>query len=159
MRRFGNFVGFAVCVGMLGFAYYLQFVRHLVPCPLCIFERIATAVVAVIFLLAFLQHPRKWGRFVYLFLIVVFTAVGVGISARHLWIQHLPPGQIPVCGGATLNMMIQHLPPGEVIRQVLTGSGECHKINWTFWGLSLPGWVLVAFVLLGLGGTWANSRR
>ncbi len=38
--RQGNLLGFAACAGLLGYAYYAQFVLHLEPCPLCIFQRV-----------------------------------------------------------------------------------------------------------------------
>ena len=38
--RRGNLLGFLVCVCLLGYAYYAQYVMHLEPCPLCIFQRI-----------------------------------------------------------------------------------------------------------------------
>ena len=33
---------------------------------------------------------------------------------------------------------------------MLTGSGDCGTIDWTFLGLSMPAWSLVWFVILGL---------
>jgi disulfide bond formation protein DsbB len=39
---------------------------------------------------------------------------------------------------------------------VFTGSGECHAVNWTFLGLSMPAWVLIWFVLLGSLIVYAN---
>jgi disulfide bond formation protein DsbB len=47
----------------------------------------------------------------------------------------------------------------DVIRKVLTGSGECARINWTFLGLSMPGWVLLAAAGLGLYGLYVNRGR
>ena len=44
------------------------------------------------------------------------------------------------------------MPATGVLREVLTGSGECANVDWTFLGLSMPGWSLVWFVLLG---AWA----
>jgi disulfide bond formation protein DsbB len=41
---------------------------------------------------------------------------------------------------------------------VLTGGGECAKIDWSLLGLSMPGWVLVAVVLLAVAGILANWR-
>ena len=43
--------------------------------------------------------------------------------------------------------------------KVLTGSGECAKINWRLLGLSMPAWVLIAAAVLGVFGVWANTRR
>ncbi len=53
-------------------------------------------------------------------------------------------------------------PISEVVRKVLTGSGECAKIEWTFLGLSMPGWVLICVALLGVLGVlvnWPARRR
>jgi disulfide bond formation protein DsbB len=36
----------------------------------------------------------------------------------------------------------------ETIKLMLSGSGECAEVNWTFWGVSMPGWTLVAFLML-----------
>ena len=33
------------------------------------------------------------------------------------------------------------MPVTEVVTKVLTGSGECGKVDWTFLGLSMPWWV------------------
>lgn len=157
IRRLTNLAGFLIAAGLLGFGYYLQFVRGMLPCPMCIFERIAIAALGLVFLVAFLHHPRKWGRFVYAVLIVLVAAVGIFVSARHVYIQH-HPGEVMSCGGASLNDMIRHLPALEVVRQVLHGSGECAHVD-TLFGVTLPLWVLIWMVILGIGGVWGNSRR
>jgi disulfide bond formation protein DsbB len=46
-----------------------------------------------------------------------------------------------------------------VVRKVLTGGGECAKIDWSFLGLSMPAWVLAALCMLAAWGLWANLRR
>jgi len=47
----------------------------------------------------------------------------------------------------------------EVVRKVMTGGGECGVIDWTFLGLSMPQWVLIAASALGLLGIWNNASR
>jgi disulfide bond formation protein DsbB len=44
----------------------------------------------------------------------------------------------------------------EVVRKVMTGGGECGVIDWTFLGISMPGWVLICAVALGLAGILNN---
>jgi protein dithiol:quinone oxidoreductase len=44
----------------------------------------------------------------------------------------------------------------EVVRRVMTGGGECGVIDWTLLGISMPGWVLIAAVSLGLMGILNN---
>ena len=72
-----------------------------------------------------------------------------------MWIQHLPEDQVPSCG-AGLGFLLQEFPVAEVIRKVLTGSGECHAVNWSFLTLAMPTWVLIAAGALGALGVYAN---
>jgi len=73
-------------------------------------------------------------------------------------VQSLPPGTLPSCG-APLAMMLRFMPVTEVVRRVLSGSGECAEVNWRFLGLAMPAWVLIWALLLGGVGAFANLRR
>ncbi len=152
-----NLAGFLICLGLLGFAGYAQFGLHLDPCPLCIFQRIGIATLGVVFLIAALHHPRRWGAAVYAVLIALAALATVGVAARQIYLQHLPPGAAPSCG-APLSVMIRFLPLTSVIRKVLTGSGECAVVDWRFLGLAMPTWVLLWAAALGLGGVLVNAR-
>jgi disulfide bond formation protein DsbB len=79
------------------------------------------------------------------------------VAGRHVYIQSLPEGSVPACG-ATLDYMLEVFPLLTVVRKVLTGGGECAKIDWSFLGLSMPAWVLVAVVALGVLGI-SNQLR
>ena len=157
-RRRINFAGFLLCFGLLAYALYSQFHLGLDPCPLCIFQRIGIAALGVVFLIAALHNPRGWGARVYAVLMAIAALATVGVAARQLYIQHLPPGAIPSCG-APLSMMLKWMPLTTVIRRVLTGSGECGVVNWTFLGLAMPAWVLIWAAFLGTAGVIANGRR
>ena len=160
MRRGLNFLGLALCLALLAYAWYAQALLHLEPCPLCVFQRVGVAAAALLFLLAALHNPRRWGAPVYGGLLVAAALATMAVAARHLWIQHLPEGTVPACG-ATLSYMLEVFPVADVIRKVLSGSGECARITWSFLGLSMPGWVLLAAAALGGLGAYANfsSRR
>ena len=158
MQRGLNGLGLLVCALLLGYAYYAQTVLGLEPCPLCIFQRVGVAAMAVIFAIAALHNPKGKGAYVYGVLLVLAAFVTMGVASRHLWIQHLPEGAVPACG-ATLSYLMQIFPLTDVIRKVLTGSGECAKISWTLLGLSMPGWVLLAAAALGAYGFYANRPR
>lgn len=156
-RRRINFAGFLICVGLIAYALYAQFHLGLDPCPLCIFQRIGIAALGVFFLIAALHNPHRWGARVYAVLLAILALVTVGVAARQLYLQHLPPGAIPACG-APLSMMLKWMPITAVIRKVLTGSGECGIVNWTFLGLAMPAWVLICAAFLGGAGVIANFR-
>jgi disulfide bond formation protein DsbB len=81
----------------------------------------------------------------------------VGVAVRHLYVQSLPPGTIPSCG-APLDVLLQFTPVTEVIRKVLTGSGECGEVNWKFLGLAMPAWVVICALGLGIAGVATNLR-
>ena len=89
-------------------------------------------------------------------LIALAALATVGVAARHLYIQSLPPDSVPACG-ASLDFMLKVFPLPRCIVKVLTGSGECAKVNWRLFGLSMPGWVLIAAVCLGALGTLGQS--
>jgi disulfide bond formation protein DsbB len=157
-RRSGYLLGFAACVALLAYAFYVQFVLKIEPCPLCIFQRIGIVAIGAIFLLAGLHAPRGWGARVYGGLIAVAALATIGIAARHIYIQHLPEGSVPACG-AGLDYLFKVFPVVDVIRKVLTGSGECAKITWTFLSLSMPAWVLLVAAALGGWGLRVSVRR
>ncbi len=156
-RRPLNALCFLVCACGLGYAYYAQFVQGFEPCPLCIFQRLALMAVGLVFLAAAIHNPRGWGAKAYGVLIDLTATVGVGIAARHVWLQHLPLEEAPRCG-PSLEYMLQAFPLGETLREVLTGSGECAKVDWSLLGLSMPTWNLLLFLGLGTVGLLANWR-
>ena len=156
--RQGNLLGFAACAGLLAYAYYAQMVLHLEPCPLCIFQRVGVFTLGVVFLIAAAHDPVGWGRRVYAALLGAAALAVIGVAVRHLYIQSLPEGSIPACG-ASLDFMLKVFSLSEVLVKVLTGSGECAKVTWSFLGLAMPAWVLIAALALGAYGLWINLRR
>jgi Disulfide bond formation protein DsbB len=152
-RRLGNGLGFLACAGLIAYALYAEHVLGLAPCPLCIFQRVAVIAIGVVFLVATLHNPARIGARIYGALVTLAALAGIGIAARHVWIQAQPPGTVAACG-ADLDYMMEILPLKEVVAKVLTGSGECGNIDWTLLGLSMPWWVL--FALVGLMG-WGSS--
>ncbi|HEY2683481.1 MAG TPA: disulfide bond formation protein B [Steroidobacteraceae bacterium] len=156
--RSGNILGFLACAALLGYAYYAQYVMHLEPCPLCIFQRIGVFALGVAFLLGAIANAKSKGRYVIACLVGLAALVTVGIAGKHVYIQSLPAGSVPSCG-ASLDFMMKIFSVSEVIKKVLSGSGECAQITWRLLGLSMPGWVLIAAAFLGAFGLWVNLRR
>jgi disulfide bond formation protein DsbB len=154
-RRTGNLIGLAACVALLSYALYAQYGLHLEPCPLCILQRVAVMAVGALFLLAFLHDPGDRGARVYGTLIDLVALAGILVAARQIWIIAQPPGSVAECG-ASLDYMMDVLPLHEVLGKVLSGSGECAKVDWTFLGLNMPTWVLMALLAVGLWGLWVN---
>lgn len=154
-RRTGNLLGFLACAGLLGFAYYAQFGLGLEPCPLCILQRVAVLAVGLLFVAALMHNPGDRGARVYGVLIDLAALAGILVAARQIWIINQPAGSVAECG-ASLDYMMAVLPLHEVLAKVLTGSGECAKVDWTFLGLNMPTWVLMSLVVVGSWGMAVN---
>lgn len=148
----------ACCAGLLGFAFYQQYRAFLDPCPLCIFQRLGFMWIGAVALLAVLHGPGRSGARAYAVLAALGAAVGAAIAGRHVWLQTLPPEQVPECGPG-LNYMLEHFPLTEVLSTVFFGSGSCAEVHWKFLGLSMPGWTLVWFLALGIGTLYMTFRK
>ena len=146
-RRAGFVLGAVVCAALMGFALYAQYGLGLEPCPLCVFQRIAVIACGVVFAVAAIHDPGRAGAIVYSLAGFVIAGAGALVSVRHVWLQSLPPSEVPACGPG-LNYMLETLPFAEVLSKVFLGSGECAAADWVFLGLSMPAWMLVWFVAI-----------
>jgi disulfide bond formation protein DsbB len=151
-------IGAVVCIALLGYAYYLQYVKGLEPCPLCMVQRFFFYAVMAFFILAALHGPRRRGATVYANLITLFAAGGAAAAGRQVWLQHLPPDKVPQCG-PDLFFMLENFPLSRTWEKLFYGTGECAKVDWTFLGLSIAGWSLVWFIALALFAWVAAQRR
>lgn len=134
-------VAIAAC---FAFALYTQYVGGLTPCPLCMSQRVFYVLTAVIALVAALhgRNERIYGA-----LCALSALAGAGVAGRQVWLQHLPPDQVPACG-PSLDYMLQTLPFGQVLTQMLKGDGNCALVDWRLWGLSMAEWSLLCFLAL-----------
>ena len=139
----------AACVAMLAFGLYLQHVVGLEPCPMCIVQRYALVLVALIAgITAMLRGRGAW-----MFgsaLMVLVSGFGAFVAARQSWLQWYPP-EIASCGRDFYGM-IETFPLKRAIPMIFKGSGDCTKIDWTFLGGSIANWSFVWFVFFALVG-------
>lgn len=154
-------LGFLACLGLMAYALYAQYVLGLDPCPLCILQRVAVIGTGVVFLIAGLHAPVGIGRWTYAGLAALVAAIGAGVAGRHVWLQSLPPDQVPACGPG-YDYLMEAFPLDKALGMIFTGSGECADVDWQFLGLSMPWWTLIAFaglVLWALLAAAAARRR
>ena len=143
---------------MMAYALYAEHVLYLMPCPLCIFERVAVISLGIVFLIAALHNPDGSRLKVYTGLVALAAGAGAGVAGWHVRLQNLPADEVPSCGPG-LNYMLDAFPLSEALKMVFYGSGECASIEWELLGLSMPAWVLIALVVVGTFGIWNNLRR
>ena len=137
----------AVCVAMLAFGLYLQHVVGLEPCPMCIVQRYALVLVAVVTgVTAFFS--TKWMIMAGSAKTMLFAGFGAFVAARQSFLQWYPP-EVVSCGRDFYGM-IETFPLQRVIPMIFKGSGDCTKIDWTFLGLSIANWSFLCFAGIAL---------
>jgi disulfide bond formation protein DsbB len=143
---------------MLFARLYLQEVLDLAACPLCMTQRVFVVLWGVFALIAVLHNPRGWGLRVYGILCALAAIAGGAVAARHVWLQHLPPDQVPACG-PSLEYMLETLPFSETLSIVMMGDGNCAETMWTFLGLSIPEQTLALFAVATAICLWQAFRK
>jgi disulfide bond formation protein DsbB len=153
--RVGAALGALACALLLGYGYYLQYGKGLEPCPLCLLQRGFFYAVLAVFAVAAI-HGR--GKIVYASLAALLAAGGIAAAGRQVWLQHLPPDQVPQCG-PDLFFMLENFPLSRTLKTLISGTGECAVVDWTFLGLSIAEWSLAWFVALFCYALWLAFRR
>ena len=151
-------IGAVVCALLLAYGFFLQYVQGLEPCPLCLVQRGFFFAVLGVFVIAALHAPGRRGTMVYSGLAALFALGGAAAAGRQVWLQHLPADKVPQCG-PDLYFMLENFPLSRVWKTLLSGTGECAAVDWTFLGLSIAGWSLVWFAVLVVYAIWMASQR
>jgi protein dithiol:quinone oxidoreductase len=151
--------GFLICAVLLAYAFYEQFQMGVEPCPMCIFQRLAFIAMGIAFLIGGLHAPGTRGRRVYAVLVAVGAVIGIGVAINHLRMQFTPHDPMMAGCGPGLSYLLDSFPLTDALKKAFTGSGDCGEINWTFLGITMPGWTLIWYVILGAGAVWAGFRR
>ena len=132
----------------MAFAFYLQYVEGLEPCPLCQFQRACVIGMGLVFLVAGYHNPGRTGATVYALLQLVIGGAGVGLRNASGMAAVAAEGPGPFLRHGHSNYMLENLPFIDVLKKVFEGSGECAEKGWEFLGLSIAGWTLVFFIAM-----------
>ena len=137
-----------ICVSSLLIAkFYFEDYLGLVPCYLCITQRAFIAMAGLLFFIWAAHNPKRLGARIYALLVLAATSAGAYFSLKQLYLQSLPEEQVPQCG-PPVDYLFETFSKFEVIAMLLRGDGNCAKIQWEFLSITMPGWVLLIFIVL-----------
>jgi disulfide bond formation protein DsbB len=122
---------------MIVAALWIQLTYQLEPCPLCITQRIIFIVLGLLFVFFVWLPLNFFVRIIYLLAIGITSIVGLIFSARHVLIQQKYI-TVPAECGIDLDYMFENFPLMEAFNLLFQGTGDCSRVDWTFYGLSLP---------------------
>jgi disulfide bond formation protein DsbB len=141
------------CGLLLAFGFYLQYGQGLQPCPLCLVQRGFFMAVMAVCVLAALHRPGRLGTVIYALAAAAFSLGGAAVAGRQVWLQHLPPDKVPQCG-PDLFFMVENFPLARTLKTLVSGTGECAAVDWTFLRLSIAEWSLLWFAAFVLYCLW-----
>ena len=132
-RRLEAFVGLMLSVIALGGALYTQQVMQWFPCPLCILQRYAYLLTALVFLMVVIQPNRRWLSVAG----VLLAGSGAAAAFYHVWVLAHP---MQTCGVDPLQLKLNALPWVSVWPDLFTSDGLCSDAYPPLLGMSLPAW-------------------
>ncbi len=138
--------------------FYFQNYLQLEPCYLCITQRVFVIAIAIVCALATLHNPAQTGQRVYAGLSTLMAFIGSYFSIKQLWLQSLPEDQVPTCG-IPVDYLFDVFSLSEAISHLLKGDGNCAEVQWQLLSISMPGWVLVAFIGFATVGIYQFFRK
>ena len=146
----------AVCVALLGYGLYLQHVVGLEPCQMCIVQRYALVLVALIAALGASSANRRV-HIGMAGLLLLLAGFGAFVAARQTTLQWYPP-EVASCG-RDLYGMIETFPLQRVVPMIFRGGGDCTKVDWTFLGGSIANWSFLWFCAIAIAAAILMWRR
>jgi disulfide bond formation protein DsbB len=126
---------------------------------MCIVQRYALALIAIIAILACVTRSKK-AHLSAAVLLFITSGSGAFVAARQSWLQWFPPDVVSC--GRDLYGMIETFPLQRLVPMIFKGSGDCTKVDWTFLGGSIANWSFLCFsaiVILSMAMIWRYFKR
>ena len=143
-----------VSFALIGAALYLQHAKDMMPCPLCVIQRYLFLGVGIAALAGALSGKLRAGAGVAL----LAALGGLYWVGKHLYVLANPGFS---CGIDPMETTLNKIPTAEFLPWMFRAEGLCQDARDTLFGLSIPQWSAVWFVLLALGLVWVlvSARR
>lgn len=157
-NRAAFLVAFLMCAALMGYAFYSEYVLGFEPCMLCMVQRFLVSSVGLTALVAALHNPKSWGWKVYGGFTALWSAIGIYIAGRHVYLQSLSPEELDGCA-PSLKYALEYFAPLQVLKTIFIRDQDCGVVDWTFLGLSMPNWVLFFFIAFFIAAIYYGFRR
>jgi protein dithiol:quinone oxidoreductase len=140
------------CFALIGAALYLQHVKDLLPCPLCVIQRYLFLATGVCALVGAIGDKIKAGAA----LALLGALGGLGVVGKHLYVLAHPGFS---CGIDPMETALNKIPTATMLPWLFRADGLCEDARDTLLGLSIPQWSAVWFVILTVALVWVLARR
>ena len=128
---------------LLGIALVLEHGFDMVPCALCLMQRLWFALAGLAAVAGVLHNPRLG---IYSAATGLAAVVGGGFAVRQIWLEGLPPGEAPSCG-ASIQYLVESGMASEALKALALGTADCAETP-PLLGVSLAVWALAGFMAI-----------
>ena len=135
------------CAILLLVGFYLEYFENLIPCPLCLIQRLIYLTILLTSAFSFFLFSVVRYKIYFLCMSAFFSFLGIITAGRQVWLQHLPSDQVSECGPG-IAYLLEVYPFQKVLELIYRGSRSCAEILWEFLGLSIAGWSTLFFIFL-----------
>ena len=129
-------------IGLEGAALYFQYGMELMPCVMCVYQRIAVLGILVAALIGFSSPKLTLMRMAGSFLWLYASYRGIELAWEHTQLI-LNPSPFATCD------FFVTLPSWFALQDwfpaVFQASGDCSVSQWRFLSLEMPQWMLIIF--------------
>lgn len=126
-------------------SFYFEYAKGMQPCPLCFMQRMCTFLFGMFCMIGLSFSSLRTARNAAAFQLV-FTAFGMYFAGRQLWLQSLPPEKAQACM-PSLDNLIHYFSKDQVLKALFWGTGDCGEDAGRWFGLSIPAWSALYFVI------------
>jgi len=142
----------AISFLLIGVALYLQHAHDMLPCPLCVIQRYAFIGIGIAALAGALSSKTRAGAGVAL----LAALGGLWAVGKHLYVLAHPGFS---CGIDPMETMLNKVPTATMLPWLFQADGLCENATDGLFGLSIPQWSAIWFVLLTLALVWVLAAK
>lgn len=145
VRLLNVYICFAVLAGAV---FYFEQYLGLEPCPMCVGQRLVfLAIIATASIGMFVRDIQGLIARISDYAGLSLMALGIYVAYHHVSLQNAAVDPFSPCM-PSVDYIVKNLPFQEVVQSLFYGKAKCSDIEWSLFGISIPGYSLLTFSTL-----------
>jgi disulfide bond formation protein DsbB len=148
---------FLSSVLLIATAYYFQHVVGLKPCFLCIVQRMAVMAIGLGSLIVLIKPEKLITRIFGNLIYILASLTGLSAALRQMYMQRFPDPYAS-CGPG-FEYVLENNPIVEALPKLLSATGSCSEVDWSFLGLSMAELMIPVFTIYLVLNIYTNCKK
>jgi disulfide bond formation protein DsbB len=151
-------MAFTAGILALGASYYLEYAVGLVPCSLCLVQRLFMSALTVFCGVAAIHGPQRFGLSMYWITVLLSSLGGMTAAWRQVLLQGDSLQRLAHCTPDPQELF-SSLPWLCALMRMFNDTADCTELSWTLFDLSIPEWSLLFFVGMSILAAYQLLRQ